>query len=81
MEVDCELNDGDLNDDDLNDGDLNEEESDMKSVVNINHLPQVVFEYILSHLSPYKDLLDCKLVSKTWELYVKCKFIINNLIK
>lgn len=34
--------------------------------VTIDDLPYVVFEYILSHLSPYKELIDCKLVSSSW---------------
>lgn len=36
----------------------------------IDDLPYVVFEYILSHLSPYNDLLECKLVSKSWKMSV-----------
>jgi hypothetical protein len=36
------------------------------SETSIDDLPYVVFEYILSHLSPYKELIDCKLVSKSW---------------
>jgi hypothetical protein len=42
--------------------------------ISINCLPYVVFEYILSHLSPYRELSDCKLVSKSWRMSVKCKF-------
>jgi hypothetical protein len=41
--------------------------------IHINSLPYVVFEYILSHLSPYRELSDCKLVSKSWRMSVKCK--------
>ena len=40
------------------------------SETSIDDLPYVVFEYILSHLSPYKELIDCKLVSKSWRLSV-----------
>ena len=61
------------------DEDLDEKEP-IKSIVHINHLPQVVFEYILSHLSPYKDLSYCKLVSKSWDVYVKCKLVYVNFL-
>ncbi|XP_054159247.1 F-box only protein 42-like [Oppia nitens] len=36
------------------------------TVTTVDDIPQVVLEYILSYLSPYRQLIDCKLVSKTW---------------
>ena len=41
-----------------------------QKMVSIEDLPEVVFEYILSQLSPYRQLIDCKLVSKSWRLCV-----------
>ena len=44
--------------------------SNLKSsanAVNINDLPEVVLEFILSHLSQYKDSFDCRLVCKRWK--------------
>lgn len=32
----------------------------------IDDLPDVLLEYILSLIPPYKDLQECKLVSKKW---------------
>ncbi|RWS14199.1 F-box protein-like protein [Dinothrombium tinctorium] len=37
-----------------------------KKTTEISDLPDVVLEYILSHLSIYSDLSTCRLVSKTW---------------
>ena len=58
-----------LNDSDHNDvivaSDASDEHKELTDVT-IDDLPYVVFEYILSHLSPYKELIDCKLVSRSW---------------
>ncbi|CAG2115625.1 unnamed protein product, partial [Medioppia subpectinata] len=44
---------------------------DNKKMVSVDDLPEVVFEYILSQLSPYRQLDDCKLVSKWWRFCVR----------
>ncbi len=59
---------------DTNSNDLEFEDQLDCNQIHINSLPYVVFEYILSHLSPYRELSVCKLVSKSWRMSVKCKF-------
>lgn len=54
-----------------------EEERD-GSETHITDLPYVVFEYILSQLSPYRDLIECKLVSKWWRMSVKSELLLCN---
>ena len=39
----------------------------------INDLPDVVLEYIFSQLSPYDELLNCRLVCKSWYHLSYCK--------
>jgi F-box protein 42 len=40
----------------------------------VQALPEPVLEYILGHLSPYKDLLQCRLVCRNWVPVVDCKY-------
>lgn len=39
----------------------------------MDDLPEEVLEFILSLISPYKDLHDCMLVSKKWRRCVLSK--------
>ena len=41
--------------------------------INISYLPSEVIEYILSLVSPYKDLDACKLVCRKWLHLVRSK--------
>ncbi|GFU55991.1 f-box only protein 42 [Trichonephila clavipes] len=42
----------------------------MKPTVSIEDLPDPIIEYILSYLSPYRDLKQCMQVSKSWYRFV-----------
>ncbi|CAL1301076.1 unnamed protein product [Larinioides sclopetarius] len=42
----------------------------MKSTVSIEDLPDPIIEYILSYLSPYRDLKQCMQVNKSWYRFV-----------
>ncbi|XP_055953761.1 F-box only protein 42-like isoform X2 [Argiope bruennichi] len=44
--------------------------SKMKSTVSIEDLPDPIIEYILSYLSPYRDLKQCMQVNKSWYRFV-----------
>ena len=45
-----------------------------RSSSSINDLPDEVLEYILSLISPYKDMKECMLVCRRWLQSVKSKF-------
>lgn len=45
----------------------------LKAQTSINDLQDVLMEFILSHLSPYTDLILVKLVSKNWHYLVHGK--------
>lgn len=47
----------------------------MKPSKTIQDLPDPIIEYVLSYLSPYRDLKQCMLVNKAWYRYVYGKFI------
>lgn len=47
-------------------------------MANIDDLPDDVLEFILTHLPPYDDFENCKVVSTRWNGIVKSMFLLNS---
>lgn len=74
--MDTKVHDGD-DDENGNDDDPANNQHQLILKTSIHALPEVVFEYILSQVSPYNDHLACRLVSKAWNEGIKCKSILS----